>query len=38
LVVDNRELKDNRLKGTIAYTDEKIIDSLTLSVNRVNQL
>ncbi len=38
LVVDNRELKENRLKGTIAYTDEKIIDSLTLSAYRVSQL
>ena len=38
LVVDNRELKENRLKGTIAYTNDKIIDSLTLSANRVKQL
>ncbi len=38
LVVDNRELKENRLKGTIAYTNEKIIDSLTLSAYRVSQL
>ena len=38
LVVDNREIKENRLKGTIAYTNDKIIDSLTLSANRVKQL
>jgi hypothetical protein len=38
LVVDNRELKENRMKGTIAYTNEKIIDSLTLSAYRVSQL
>lgn len=38
LVVDNSELKENHLKGTIAYTDGDVKDSLTLSPNRVQQL
>lgn len=38
LVVDNSEIKDNRLKGTIAYTDGEVNKSLTLSAERVAQL
>lgn len=38
LVVDHSEIKDNRLKGTIAYTDGEVDESLTLSTSRVQQL
>lgn len=38
LVVDNSELKENRLKGTIAYTDGEMNELLTLSASRVQQL
>ena len=38
LVVDNSEIKENRMKGTIAYTDEAVNKSLTLSAERVAQL
>jgi hypothetical protein len=38
LVVDNSAIDKNLLKGTMGHTDSKVIDSLTLSVKRINEL
>lgn len=38
LVVDHSALKENRLKGMIANTECDVIDSLTLSAKRLQQL
>ena len=38
LVVDNSEIGKNLLKGTMGHTDGKVIDSLTLSVKRIDEL
>ena len=38
LVVDHSELDKNLLKGTIAYLDGKVADSLTISPTRIKQL
>ena len=38
LVVDHSELDKNLLKGTIAYMDGKVADSLTISPTRIKQL
>jgi len=38
LVMDYSEMDKNRLKGTMAYTDGEVNDSLTLSVRRIDEL
>jgi len=38
LVVDNSAIDKNLLKGTMGHTDGKVIDSLTLSVKRIDEL
>ena len=38
LVVDNSAIDKNLLKGTMGHTDSKVIDSLTLSVKRIDEL
>ena len=38
LVVDNSAIDKNLLKGTMGHTDGEVIDSLTLSVKRIDEL
>ena len=38
LVVDNNEMNENHLKGTIAFMDGEVNESLTLSAGRIQQL
>ena len=38
LVVDNSAIDKNLLKGTMGHTDGEVIDSLTLSVRRIDEL